>query len=99
MESSRDELKKAMALTYNAEEDYSPKLVAKGSGKFAEKLILTAIENGVPIYQDPELMKKLARLDLLEEIPEELYGAVAEILGFIYAMDDKISLEQTLEEN
>lgn len=96
-ESNKDEMKKAVALTYNSEVDYSPKMVAKGSGKFAETLILTAIENGVPIYRDPELMKKLARLDLLEEIPAELYGAVAEILAFIYALDAKVGKENILE--
>jgi flagellar biosynthesis protein len=97
IESNKDEMKRTVASTYNPEVDYSPKKVAKSSGKFSESLILTAIENEVPIYLDKDLMKKIARLDLLEEIPTELYGAVADILTFIYALDAKEAKENLLE--
>ena len=76
--------KKAVALKYERGKDNAPKVVAKGQGKIAEKIIQKAKEHDVPIEENPELVEVLSKLDLYEEIPPKLYKAVAEILVFIY---------------
>ncbi len=79
-----DEIKKAIALKYDRKKDDAPKVVGKGKGAIAEKIIQTAKENGIYIKEDPELVEALSSLDIYEEIPEELYKVVAELLVFIY---------------
>ncbi len=79
-----DEIKKAIALKYEREKDNAPKVVAKGKGVVAQRIIEIAEENGIYIKEDPELIEILSTLDIYEEIPEELYKAVAEILVFVY---------------
>ena len=79
-----DEIKKAIALKYDRKKDDAPKFVGKGKGAIAEKIIQTAKENGIYIKEDPELVEALSSLDIYEEIPEELYKVVAELLVFIY---------------
>ncbi len=79
--------KKAVALRYDPEQDPAPRLVAKGQGHIAEKIIQIAKEHGVHIHEDPDLVELLAALDLGQLIPEELYAALAEILAFIYRLN------------
>ncbi len=83
--------KKAAALRYKPEKDAAPKVVAKGSGKIAERILQVAKEHNVPIKDDPQLVEVLSTLDLYQEIPAELYRAVAEILAFVYRMTKKDS--------
>jgi flagellar biosynthesis protein len=80
---------KAAALKYKGDVDAAPKLVAKGSGTVADKIIQTARESGVPIRQDRDLVEVLSSLDLYKQIPEELYKAVAEVLAFVYQLSKK----------
>jgi flagellar biosynthesis protein len=72
------------ALRYNQPTDRAPKLVARGEGHIAEKILALAREHGIPIHEDRELVDVLARLDLEEDIPGEVYQVVAEILAFLY---------------
>ena len=83
----KDKDKKAIAVKYERGRDAAPKVTAKGRGAVAEKILALARENGVPIEKDSTLMEALYRLDLNEEIPEELYQVVAELLAFIYRMN------------
>ncbi len=76
----------AAAIQYNPD-DRAPRLTAKGSGWLAEKIISLARKNGIPIKEDPNLVQVLAKLDIDQEIPPELYRAVAEILAFIYSLN------------
>lgn len=78
--------RKAAALRYAPETDKSPKVVAKGRGHIADKIIALARENGVPVREDPELLEMLATIELRDEIPPDLYKAVAEVLTFIYRL-------------
>lgn len=78
---------KAVALRYNSEIENAPVVVAKGQGVIAERIKAIAMENGVPLREDRPLAEYLMSLDLYEEIPPQLYGVVAEILAFIYRMD------------
>lgn len=82
--------KKAAALRYKPDKDTAPKVVAKGSGKTAERILQVAKEHNVPIKDDPQLVEVLSTLDLYQEIPPELYRAVAEILAFVYRMTKKV---------
>ena len=86
--------KRAAALRYDPPEDSAPRLVASGRGEVAERIIRMAEEHDLPLYEDQLLAETLTRLKLGTEIPEELYQAVAEILGFIYRMDKKKGREK-----
>ncbi len=82
---SKKELKKAVALRYDRSQDEAPKVIAKGQGRVAENIIELAKEHGIPIKDDPDLVEVLASLELDQEIPAEIYVAVAELLAFVYS--------------
>ena len=81
---------KAVALKYETEKDSAPRVVAKGRDLIAEKIIETARDHNVPLYEDKNLVQVLEALDLDTEIPPELYSAVAEVLAFIYRLNAKM---------
>ena len=81
------ERRKAVALKYDQTRDRTPSVAAKGKGETAERIIAIAKELGIPIREDANLVEVLSRLDMEEEIPPELYKAVAEILAFIYRVN------------
>ncbi|MBF0319548.1 MAG: EscU/YscU/HrcU family type III secretion system export apparatus switch protein [Nitrospirae bacterium] len=84
-----DRKRKAAALKYKKGTPDAPKITAKGSGTVADKIIELAKASGVPIKEDKQLVEILSALDLYQEIPQELYKAVAEILAFIYSLSKK----------
>lgn len=84
-----EESKKAVALKYEPQKDKAPKVVAKGRGYIADKIIQIAKQYGVPLREDETLVEILSKLDMYEEIPVELYKAVAEILVFVYKIKNK----------
>jgi flagellar biosynthesis protein len=89
-EMKRDkQTRQAAVLTYDAGKDRAPKLSAKGSGIIAEKIIELAVKHGIPIRNDPALVQILSKLDIDEAIPPELYQAVAEVLAFVYQMNEQ----------
>lgn len=77
---------KAVALHYG-DSDNAPVVVASGMGYMAEKIVETAQESGVPIYEDNSLATILAQLKLGQEIPEELYRAIVEIYVYFLKFD------------
>ncbi|MEK7793338.1 MAG: EscU/YscU/HrcU family type III secretion system export apparatus switch protein [Candidatus Hydrogenedentota bacterium] len=79
--------RKAVALRYDAERDRAPKIVAKGSGYLADRIIELAEEHGVHIQDDPDLVAVLSKLNADAEIPPDLYRAVAEVLAFVYRIN------------
>ncbi len=81
----------ALALGYDSRRDEAPEVLAKGRGAVAERIIALARENGVFIHQDADLAETLALLDDGAEIPQELYAAVAEVIGFVYRMNARFS--------
>ncbi len=83
-------LDKAVALRYNPDQDEAPVVVAKGRGYIAERIRAIARESGVLIKEDRQLADYLMALDLYEEIPAELYPVIAEILAFIFRMNQKM---------
>ena len=84
-----DEVKKnkAVALKYETRYDHAPKVIAKGRGKLAEKIIKIAKEHDIYVHEDPDLIEVLSQLDLKAEIPPDLYVIVAELLAFIYSLN------------
>jgi len=85
----------AAAIEYDGKKDAAPRLIAKGRGITAEKILDLADKHGVPIKKDPALVQILSRLDINEQIPPELYKAVAEILAFIYSLNERYREKQS----
>lgn len=75
---------KAVALKYDGDA-IAPVIVASGMGHMAEKIVETAIENDVPIFEDNSLATMLSQLELGQEIPEELYKTIVEI--YVYFLN------------
>lgn len=78
---------RATALSYTAGEGAAPKVVATGAGEVARRIIEIAEEQGVPVRSDPALAEALSRLELAQEIPEDLFNAVAEVLVWAYRLE------------
>jgi len=78
--------KKAVALKYEIKENNAPRVVAKGRGYLAKKIEEIATEYDIHVEKDAELASSLYKLKLNEEIPEELYEAVAKVLAYIYSL-------------
>jgi flagellar biosynthesis protein len=89
MPEAKPKTQHAVALKFQMGKDSAPQVLAKGKGKIAEKILETAREHGIPLYEDPELVEILAKLDLGNQISPELFQAVAEVLIFIYRMNMK----------
>jgi flagellar biosynthesis protein len=77
---------RAAALEFAPSRQTAPRLVAKGDGLIAERILAIAREHGIPIREDRALVDLLARLDLNDQIPPELYGLVAEVIAWVYRM-------------
>lgn len=85
-EQKRRPAQKAAALRYG-KGDAAPVIVAAGMGYMAEKIIETAADNGVPVYEDNSLATVLTQLKLGQEIPESLYKAIVEIYVYFLKFD------------
>jgi len=81
--------KKAVALSYK-EGLYAPQVVAKGQGVVAEAIIDHARDAAVFVHESPELVNLLMQVDLDQHIPPELYRAVAELLAWIYWLENRL---------
>ncbi len=79
----------AVALGYDPIKDNAPKVLAKGQGHVADKIIQIAIEEGIEIRQDADLLQILKAVDIDSEIPIEAFSAVAEIISYIYKQNGK----------
>lgn len=77
----------AIALRYDGQS--APTVTAKGRGNIAQEIIDLAIANGIPLDNNPELVKVLSSIPLGDEIPEALYIAVAEVIAFAYLLSGK----------
>jgi len=82
-------MKKAVALRYDIAKENVPKVVGKGKGLMAERIIKIAKENELPIKKDEDLVELLTKIDIDKEIPNNLYKAVAEVFSFIYNITNK----------
>ena len=79
--------RQAIALKYDG--NHAPTLTAKGDEALAEEILRIAREYEVPIYENPELVRLLAKMELGDSIPEELYRTIAEIIAFAWNLKGK----------
>ena len=79
--------RQAIALTYDGAT--APTLSAKGDDELAEAILAIAREHEVPIYENADLVRLLAKLELGDEIPEALYRTIAEIIAFAWYLKGK----------
>ena len=91
---NNDPLKSAVALAYG-QTDAAPRIVAKGRGMVAEKIISRAREHGVYVHESPELVSLLMQVDLDQRIPAQLYVVVAELLAWIYRLESGHAITAT----
>jgi flagellar biosynthesis protein len=77
----------AVALAYRAGQS-APKVVAKGRGLIADEIVARAREHGVYLHESKELVSLLMQVDLDSAIPPELYRAIAELLAWLYRMEN-----------
>ena len=77
----------AVALRYD-QKDAAPRVVAKGYGDIADTIIRTAKDNGLYVHESPELVNLLMQVNLDAQIPPQLYVAIAELLAWIYSLEN-----------
>ena len=83
----KPEQTRAVALKYAG--SGAPTVTAKGDQAVAQAILERAAEHNVPIQENAELVQLLGQLELGDEIPRELYVAVAEVLAFAYWLSGK----------
>lgn len=81
-----DQRKSAIALAYQTG-DAAPKVVAKGRGLIAQAIIERAREHGVYVHESEDLVGMLMQVELDQNIPPQLYLAVAELLAWLYRLE------------
>lgn len=79
----------AVAMRYDQASDAAPRLLAKGQGEVAERILAIAAEHGIPLHEDRDLVRLLLVLDLDVEIPPHMYQALAEVLAHIYRVNGR----------
>ena len=82
---------RAVALRYDESAVRAPVVVASGVGEIAQHILDVARQHGVPVREDTDLVTLLAGCDLGEEIPVDLYEAVAELLTFLYRLNESLA--------
>ena len=81
--------RKAAALKYESTYE-APVVTAAGAGQIAEKIIDKAKESDVPIVENKELTELLTKVDVGDNVPAELYDAVASVLAYVLQIDSLI---------
>jgi flagellar biosynthesis protein len=82
--------KRTLAVALHYDRSGAPRVVAKGKGTLGQKIIEVAKENGIPIEENEVLAGALSNVELGEEIPEDLYKAVAEVLIFVLGLSGRL---------
>lgn len=95
--SKKNERVQAVALRYEAETEGAPKVVAKGIGITADNIITLAQQQAIPIYKNKPLTQMLMVLELEQEIPPELYQAVAEVLSYVYKTEQILAMKKRMQ--
>ncbi len=87
MKRERSDRPMAAAVKYDRERRDAPHILASGTGRVAERIVEIATESNVPVVEDAALVSALLALEVGDEIPVELYEAVAKVLTFVYRLD------------
>lgn len=80
----RERPKEVVGLRYAPSEGDAPRVTARGRGAIAERILEIARASGVPVREDPDLVALLGASEVGEEVPVEVYDAVARLLAFLY---------------
>jgi len=78
----------AVALGYDRGQHSVPKILAKGRGELAKQILDMAFEKGIKVREDADLVQLLEQFETESEIPVEAFAAVAEILNYIYQLNN-----------
>ncbi len=84
-------IQRAVALRWDSEEMLAPSVVASGRGEIAQRILDLARENGIPISEDSDVMELLAFTEVGDEIPVELYTAIAELLSYLFRLNANLA--------
>ncbi len=84
----------AVALRYQSNSEAAPRVTAKGQGEIAAKILALALEHNIPVVHNADLLMVLSKVEIMDEIPEALYGAVAEILAYVYSLNEQLKKTQ-----
>jgi len=87
-------MKKAVAMKYKAYEDNAPKIIAKGKGEIALKILEKAKKYDINIFENEELTNMLMNVEINEEIPTELYQAVVEVFIWLHKTENKAQISK-----
>lgn len=82
----------AISLKFDQSRDQAPRVTAKGEGLMAERIIQLARENNIPIREDADLVEVLSQVNIQQEIPPSVYRVVAELLAWVYRMNQDYKL-------
>ena len=82
--------KRQLAVALHYDRTGAPRVVAKGKGSLGEKIIEVAKANNIPIEENEVLAGALSNVELGDEIPAELYKAVAEVLVFVLRLSGRV---------
>ena len=80
----------AVALRYAPDAREAPEVTARGTGDVAKRIIELAHEHGIPVREDEDLLELLAGVNIGDEIPVELYEVVAELLTYLYQLNESM---------
>lgn len=87
----------AVALHYDPDQGDAPRVTASGRGALAEQILQLAFANGVKVRTDPDLAQVLAAVEVDTIIPVEAFAAVAEILAYVYQVNNQTVPVKTVE--
>jgi len=85
---------KAVALKYKAYEQSAPKVIAKGKGEIAQKIIQKAKEYDIPLFQNEVLADMLLDVEVGEEVPPDMYKAVVEVFVWLYKLEERAQISK-----
>ncbi len=92
----QNQVKKAVALSYESEKDTAPVIAASGKGFIATKILEIAKDHNIPVHRDVALTEILSVLEVDQHIPIEVYSVVAEIFQCIYEKERKQTLVKSV---
>ncbi len=79
---------RVVALRHNSDGSQAPGIVAKGRGDIGQRILAIAAKHKIPVREDPDLLELLTVCEVGEEIPVELYSAVAQLLAYLYRVNE-----------
>ncbi|MBM2813710.1 MAG: FhlB protein [Ignavibacteria bacterium] len=82
-----ESIRRAIALKYKDGDEISSTVVSSATSELAEEVIKSTLESEAPIHKNKKLVKELRKVDLLEQLPEELFAIAAEMLAYTFDID------------